>query len=152
MKGKVLVLGLGNILMGDEGIGVRSIAYLQEHSFPDHVTLLDGGTGGFHLLSLFQEYERLIIIDATMGKEGEGTVRVSKPRFASEFPRTLTSHDTGLRDLVQSAELLGELPDISLVTISIQRCDEVKMELSEPILGALPEVHRIVNRLIMEFR
>lgn len=65
MEGKILILGLGNLLMGDEGIGVKSIEYMQDYPFPEHVKLLDGGTGGFHLLSLFKEYERFIIIDAT---------------------------------------------------------------------------------------
>ena len=64
---KILILGLGNVLMGDEGIGVRAIEYLKDKSIPANVELLDGGTGGFHLLSLFEDYPMMIMIDATIG-------------------------------------------------------------------------------------
>jgi hydrogenase maturation protease len=110
---QILVLGLGNVLMSDEGIGVRAIDFLSKHHFPDNISLLDGGTGGFHLLSLFDEYQSFILIDATISDGDAGVVSVIKPRFASDFPRSLTSHDIGLRDLIQSAQLLGDLPDIT---------------------------------------
>ncbi len=62
---KTLILGLGNILLQDEGIGVHTLRELEKMEWPEHVELLDGGTGGFVLLSLFQEYKNLVIIDAT---------------------------------------------------------------------------------------
>lgn len=150
MSDKILIMGLGNILMGDEGIGVRSIEYMQEMFFPENVTLLDGGTGGFHLLSLFQEYDRFIIIDATIGEENPGEVNVLKPRFASDFPRSLTSHDIGLRDLMQSAELLGDLPEIALVTINIKDFRTVKIGLSDTLEKCLPLVYQTITGLLHE--
>lgn len=150
MEGEILVLGLGNVLMGDEGVGVKSIEYMQEFPFPDHVRLLDGGTGGFHLLSLFKEYDRFIIIDATLGQETIGEIHVLKPKFASDFPRSLTSHDIGLRDLMQSAELIGDLPEIYLVTINISEFNKVRIGLSETLAALLPEVHRTVTEILQE--
>ena len=61
-----LVMGVGNILMGDEGVGVHAARLLEEQLLPGHPAILDGGTGGFHLLSLFEEYDPIILIDATM--------------------------------------------------------------------------------------
>jgi len=148
---KILILGLGNILMGDEGIGVKSIEYMQERTFPENISLLDGGTGGFHLLSLFQEYDRFIIIDATIGGEVAGEINVLKPRFASDFPRSLTSHDIGLRDLMQSAELIGDLPDITLVTINIGDCHAVKIGISPDLVKKLPEIHQSVVNILNLF-
>lgn len=145
-----MVLGLGNVLMGDEGVGVKSIEYMQEFPFPDHVKLLDGGTGGFHLLSLFKEYDRFIIIDATLGQETIGEIHVLKPKFASDFPRSLTSHDIGLRDLMQSAELIGDLPEIYLVTINISEFNKVRIGLSETLATLLPDVHRTVTEILQE--
>jgi len=145
---RTLVLGLGNILMGDEGIGVRSIEFMQEKPLPDNAELLDGGTGGFHLLSLFQEYKRFVIIDATLGTGPIGEIHVLKPRFASDFPRSLTSHDIGLRDLMQSAELLGELPEIFLVTINIGEFNTVQMKLSREVEAVLPRIRETVLRLL----
>ena len=150
MEGEILVLGLGNLLMGDEGVGVKSIEYMQEFPFPANVRLLDGGTGGFHLLSLFKEYDRFIIIDATLGQETIGEIHVLKPKFASDFPRSLTSHDIGLRDLMQSAELIGDLPEIYLVTINISEFNKVRIGLSETLAALLPEVHRTVTEILQE--
>jgi len=150
MSDKTLVLGLGNVLMGDEGVGVKSIEYMQDQSFPEHVRLLDGGTGGFHLLSLFQEYDHFIIIDATIGRQNPGEVNVLKPRFASDFPKSLTSHDIGLRDLMQSAELLDDLPDIHLITVNIEEFRTVKIGMSKALEEKLPEVHKTVLKILEE--
>ncbi len=148
MEDNILILGLGNLLMGDEGIGVKSIEYMQEFPFPGNVKLLDGGTGGFHLLSLFKEYKRFIIIDATIGRDTLGEINVLKPKFASDFPRSLTSHDIGLRDLMQSAELIGDLPEIYLITINISEFNKVRIGLSKKIEARLPEVHRAVKEIL----
>ena len=83
---KILILGIGNVLMGDEGVGVHSIKALEKKSLPEEVDMLDGGTGGFHLMAYFQEYENVIRIDATMDKKPAGTVSVIEPKFASDFP------------------------------------------------------------------
>lgn len=143
-NGKILILGLGNILMGNEGIGVKSIEFMEEKVFPENVVLLDGGTGGFHLLHLFNEYQRFIMIDATLTDGIPGEINVIKPKFASDFPRSLTSHDIGLRDLMQSAELLGDLPDISLITVNIKELDEVRIGLSEELNNVLPKIYNTV--------
>lgn len=148
MSKKTLILGLGNILMGNEGIGVKAIEYLEKKQLPEHIELLDGGTGGFHLLHLFNEYNRFIMIDATLTNEPAGSINVIKPKFASDFPKSLTSHDIGLRDLMQSAELLGDLPDISLITVNIKELDEVKIGLSDDVEKVLPKIYEKVLELI----
>ena len=100
-----LVLGIGNVLMGDEGVGVRAIEFLEQETWPDGVCLLDGGTGGFHLLDYLSSDEPLVMIDATMDGQPAGTVTTLRPKYASDFPRALTAHDIGLRDLVEAAQL-----------------------------------------------
>ncbi|HCV43818.1 MAG TPA: hydrogenase maturation protease [Bacteroidetes bacterium] len=137
---RTLILGVGNLLMGDEGVGVHAIKQLQAEKLPENVALLDGGTGGFHLLSLFQEYDPIILVDATMDGKPAGTVAVTQPRFASDFPRTLSAHDIGLRDLLESAQLVGPLPKLFLITVSIQEIRSMVMELSDPIQRSLTGV------------
>ena len=144
----MLILGLGNILMGDEGIGVKAVEYMQDKPLPDHVSLLDGGTGGFHLLSLFQEFPRLIILDATLGDDSFGDIRVLKPRYASDFPRSLTSHDIGLKDLVESAELLDDFPRVILITIQIGAVKSVQVGISPELEKRLPEVYQTVQEVL----
>jgi hydrogenase maturation protease len=102
-----LVLGIGNLLMGDEGIGVHAVRELERMPVPEHVRILDGGTGVTHRLSLFEEFDPIIVIDAMMDEQPEGHVQLGRPKYTSEFPLTLGAHDIGLRDLLESAILLG---------------------------------------------
>ncbi len=143
-----LVLGIGNLLMGDEGVGVRVIERLEQESWPDGVTVVDGGTGGFHLLEYLQEFSPIVMVDATMDGQPPGTVGVLRPKYASDFPRALTAHDIGLRDLVESAALLGPLPDITLVTISIAEVRSMDTRLSPAVERALPTVAGLVRRTV----
>jgi hydrogenase maturation protease len=145
---RLLILGVGNLLMGDEGVGVHSIKQLETEHFPENVELLDGGTGGFHLLSLFQEFDPIILIDATMDGRPVGTVTLIQPKFASDFPRTLSAHDIGLRDLLESAQLIGSLPKMFLVTVSIHEIQSMSMELSEGVRSSLPAVVAAVKEIV----
>lgn len=140
-----LVLGIGNLLMGDEGIGVRAIEFLQQDVWPEGVCLLDGGTGGFHLLDYLSSNEPLVMIDATMDGQPAGTVTTLRPKYASDFPRALTAHDIGLRDLVEAAQLTGALPDIDLVTVSIDEITPMRLTLSAPVQASLPAVRAAVR-------
>ena len=144
----ILILGIGNVLMGDEGIGVRAINYLEKHTFPSNVRLLDGGTGGFHLLEYLQEYKKIIMIDATMNGDKPGTLNVIKPRFSTDFPKALSAHDIGLKDLVESAALLGSLPEIHLITITIAKIQPMTMDLSPEISATLPHIHKKVIEIL----
>lgn len=140
----ILVMGVGNLLLGDEGVGVHAIEYLKKMELPVKADLLDGGTGGFHLLSLVNEYDRMVIIDAAADESNPGTVRVIKPRFASDFPRALTTHDIGLKDLIETATAIEQLPEIYLVVITINPDQPVRLTLSEEIEQVLPNVRNAV--------
>jgi hydrogenase maturation protease len=143
---RVLVLGVGNVLLGDEGAGVHAVRSMEAEAWPSHVTILDGGTGGFHLLSLFEEFARIVLVDATMDGQPPGTVRLIRPRFASDYPRTLSAHDIGLKDLVESAALLGLTPEVVLVTISVTTLPEgLDADLSPEVAGALTRVAALVR-------
>jgi len=144
----ILILGIGNVLMGDEGIGVCAINYLEKHTFSSNVRLLDGGTGGFHLLEYLQEYKKIIMIDATMNGDKPGTLNVIKPRFSTDFPKALSAHDIGLKDLVESAALLGSLPEIHLITITIAKIQPMTMDLSPEISATLPHIHKKVIEIL----
>ena len=110
--------------------------------------MLDGGTGGFHLLSLFQDYPTIILIDATMDGEPDGTVRLLQPKFSSDFPKTLSAHEIGLRDLIESSVLISALPKIYLITISISSIQPMMMELSPKVQESISEIERIVFEIL----
>lgn len=145
---RILILGIGNVLMGDEGVGVHAIRFLEQQSFPPQVHLLDGGTGGFNLLSYLQEYPQIIMLDATMDGKPPGTITVLRPKFASDFPRALSAHDIGLRDLVEAASMTGHLPEMHLIAISIRSIQSMQMELSAELSAAIPRIADTVHQIL----
>jgi len=145
---KTLVLGIGNLLMGDEGVGVRAVERLLATNLADQADLVDGGTGGLNLLPYFGEYPRIILVDAASDGQPAGTVSLIRPRFPADFPATLTAHDIGLRDVVEAAVLMGDRPEVLLVTVSIDKVQPMTLDLSRPVLAALDEVERVVRQAV----
>jgi hydrogenase maturation protease len=129
----VLVLGIGNVLMGDEGVGVHVIRQLNGMTLPDGVECLDGGTGSFTLLGPMQQAKRVVLIDATIDGNLAGTVTRLTPKFSCDYPKTLTAHDIGLKDLLDAAYLTRGVLDVTLFAISIDPLQELGMELSPTI-------------------
>ena len=82
----ILVMGVGNYLMGDEGIGVQVIQEMYKRELPDYVDILDGGTGGFLLLSCFESYPTIIFVDATMDGKTRRKNFVDSPKICIRFP------------------------------------------------------------------
>lgn len=147
---KTLILGLGNVLLQDEGVGVHTLRELEKLDWPENVDLLDGGTGGFVLLSLFQDYKNLVIIDATLSNEPEGTIKVLKPKFAKDFPKSLSTHELGLKDMIESAILLGKVPNIHLIVISINPTQKMSVSLQPHIEAFIPELIENVKKVIAQ--
>lgn len=145
---RVLVLGVGNLLVGDEGVGLHVVQQLQKQSWPDHVSIVDGGTGGFHLLELIQSAPRVVLIDAARDGLWPGSVTHFRLNDPADFPPALGAHDIGLKALLTAAALIGEMPEIEVITISVDEVKSVDEELSEDVAAALPEVERQVRRLV----
>lgn len=145
---KILILGMGNILLGDEGVGVRAVEYLENQKLPNNVDLLDGGTGGFTLLPEILKYERVILLDATFDENPIGTIRVIQPRFSKDFPRAMSTHDIGLKDLIESATIMGKLPPLHLIVVTIKEIQPMDLNLSKEIEKVLPEVYSTVLEIL----
>ncbi len=118
---RILVLGIGNLLWGDEGFGVRAVeAFQQTFSFPGHVTLMDGGTQGLLLMPFIAEAGRLLIFDAVDFSEAPGTMIL---RRNGEVPAYLHSgkmslHQTGFQEVLILCDLLGKSPgEMALVGV-----------------------------------
>ncbi len=119
---KIIVLGIGNILMSDEGVGVRALERLKEkYSFPENVEMHDGGTTGLHgLLPLVEEADHLVVIDAVNGEGEAGTLyRYTSDDFKKIFPKKLSAHEIGFMECLTVAELNGRLPK-SVIIIGIK--------------------------------
>jgi hydrogenase maturation protease len=136
----MLVLGVGNYLMGDEGVGVHVIQEMAKLKLPGYVDILDGGTGGFLLLNCFEAYKNVIFIDATMDGQDAGTISLLRPKFASDFPTALSVHDVGLKDMIEAVYLTETKPDMHLFTISIKEVTPMTVDLSPKVKEAIPHV------------
>jgi len=139
-KDKILVLGIGNYLMGDEGVGVHVIHALDKIKLPEYVDIIDGGTGSFDLMPILAQYPLAIFIDATMDFRSPGTIDVIYPKFAKDFPTVLSAHDVGLKDMIDALEFKNELPDVVLITISIKEMNPMSIELTEPVRKSIPDI------------
>ncbi len=150
MENRILVMGLGNYLMGDEGVGVHAVQKLMNLDLPDYVDVVDGGTGGFYLLDYFSKYPVVILIDAELNENASGIIRLIRPRFASDFPPALSTHDIGLKDMVSSLQLMGNMPDIYLFAVSIEFQQMQGVELTDKLESILPDLLRRVKDLALQ--
>jgi len=134
--------------MNDEGVGIHVIKSLEEEGGIPGADLMDGGTGGFHLLGYIQSYKTIVFVDASLDSFPAGHVRVLKPRFAKDFPKQLSAHEIGLKDLLDSAFLLGSTPELYLVAISVKDFQDMGMELSAEVKASIPEAVGKVREIV----
>ncbi len=141
-----LVIGLGNPLLGDEGIGTRVVGELKELDLPVGVEVVEGGTGGLRLTSLMEGYQRVIIVDAAdMGRPPGCVVRFtpSQAQFKTE-EAPLSLHQIGLVEALVLAEALEVAPaEVVIIGIQPGRIEGV-VGLSPEVEGAIPQAIRMV--------
>lgn len=146
----ILVLGLGNTIMTDDGFGVRAVEALSSrYRFQEGVRLLDGGTLGLDLLPYLEGVERLLIVDALEMREAPGTVfRLEGKDVPRAFASKLSVHQMGVQDLLAVSELMGHLPR-ELVVWGVQpESIEMGTELTATVAAALePVIGGVVGEL-----
>lgn len=144
---KLLILGIGNYLMGDEGVGVHFVQRLENEPLPPGVDAVDGGTGGFHLTSLIEDYPTVILIDATLDDHPIGHIRLLEPRFSKDFPKAMSTHDIGMKDVIEAMLFMDELPKIYLFAVSIESLQQQQVTLTPEIEAVMPELKKQVLAL-----
>ncbi len=110
---EIAVVGLGNLLLGDEGFGVHFIRYLKTfHSLPPSVELIDGGCLGLRILDLFREKEALIVIDILLAKSPPGTIKTLSWEEIKNLgtAKLASGHQVGIKEALALAELIGIKP------------------------------------------
>lgn len=148
----ILVLGIGNLLWSDEGFGVRAVQALHSSwRFRPEVTLLDGGTQGFNLLSFVQAADRMIVFDALDFGLPPGTLKVVGgdriPRFLCV--RKLSLHQTGFQEVLGMAQLNGRLPEEWLVIgVQPESMEDYGGSLRPAVQAQILPAHRIALDLL----
>lgn len=137
-----VVIGLGNTLMGDDGLGVVALMRLQrEWTVPPEVELIDGGTAGMCLLPIIEGAARVLMIDAIDMRVAPGTkVSIARDRLPRYLATKISPHQIDLRDVLALAELRGTLPD-EAIAIGLQPAAiEMSTELSDAVERGLDDL------------
>jgi hydrogenase maturation protease len=147
----VLVLGLGNVLLGDDGVGPRMVEALGAEAarWGGAVELADGGTLGVALLGLLVGRQAVVILDAIKRGAVPGTIHVLRGDEAlAAPPAATTAHEGNAGDLLRAAALLGELPG-EIVVLGIEPAHvETGMALSTPVEVSLAEALRLAAEIV----
>ena len=137
---KNVVIGVGNILFMDEGVGVYASRSLKEnYTFEPHIDIVDGGTLGFKLMDYFQDYERVIILDTVSIKDKPGSV-YNLPAEAlmglSEYKQTV--HELEVVGMLELSSMLEEVAEVSVIGIIPEDIQSVEMNLSDTLRKQMP--------------
>ena len=137
---EITVLGIGNIILSDEGFGVRVVEYLQEkYKFPDNVALIDGGTLGVELTQFITGTKKLLVIDSIDGGKPAGTLfHLEGDEIRAHFNEKLSTHEVGIQDVLTMLELTGK-PVPEVIVIGAQPFSlEAGVELTPQMKALLP--------------
>jgi hydrogenase maturation protease len=143
----IIVLGIGNLLRRDDGIGVRVIEALRErYALPPSVALVDGGTAGFGLLSLIEGADNLIVVDAVQAGDKPGSVFVFAPDEvpAPETPQ-LSLHEIGLLEVLTVLEAAsGKRPKTVIIGVEPQDISPWEPQLTSTVQATVLKVMELV--------
>ncbi len=155
---RVLVAGVGNIFLGDDGFGVEVVRRLAEREMPEGVEVKDFGIRGMDLAYALQEdYEVVVFVDAVPRGEEPGTVYLIEPEIEEDGEVSLDTHGMDPVKVIKLSRALGAEPTRTLVVgceprvvLSGEDYDDMSMELSEPVQAAVGEAVKLVESLVEE--
>jgi hydrogenase maturation protease len=152
---KILVVGLGNILLQDEGIGLHVIEKLrQENDISDEVELVEGETAGLALLPVLKEGTHIIFVDAMNFEGAAGEIKVLRnDEIISANNMLVSVHEVGLRDIISLISLTkdSELPEIVLVGVKPMNLG-TGLQLSPEVERSIPKIINVIKQEVQKFK
>ncbi len=138
---KIIILGIGNILLSDEGIGVHVANELMKMKMPPEVSVVEGGTDGFRLLNIITEADRLIVVDAVKGGSEPGAIYRFDISEIKNVPRGFKTsvHQIGILEVIDLSGLIGRTPRTTVIGVEPKSL-EMSMELSPEIKAKIPRI------------
>lgn len=142
---KIIVLGVGNELLSDEGVGVHTVKELSRKKLPPEVEVIDGGTDGFSLINIIVEADRLILIDCVKGGSKPGTIYKfnikDAPSCSDKFKTSV--HQISILEVINLSGLIGKIPETTVIGVEPQSIS-TGMELSQQVKAKIPRVIELV--------
>ncbi len=144
------IIGIGNPLRGDDGIGCRVVSELEKLDLPEDIDVVDGGSGGISLISLFEGAGRFVLIDAVDMQQRPGTIiHITKEQLlgSEADSRALDLHSGDLIGLLKLADAITPLKDIVLFGVQIEQVDYTTA-MTPAVAAALPQLVRDICETI----
>lgn len=150
-KKPVLILGVGNLLLQDEGVGVHVVRELMKLDLPEDVEVIDGGTAGFDLVAIVDGRERIIVIDAVLSEtDPPATIyRMFPENLQPTFRGKTSIHQFEFLDVLGMTRLTGKLPDTVIFGVVPREYEKFGMELTPEVKAVVP---RLVELVLEEMR
>ena len=143
--GRVIILGVGNLLLSDEGVGVHVANMLMDMDLPPGVQVVEGGTDGFRLMNVVAGAGRLIVVDAVKGGGAPGSIYRFDIKDVPTYPDAYKTsvHQVGILEVVHLSELIGEAPETTIIGVEPKSLG-VGMELSPEVTAKLSRIIELV--------
>jgi len=141
----IVILGIGNLLLSDEGVGVHIAHKLMDMDLPKGVSVVEGGTDGFRLLNVITATDRLIVVDAVKGSSPPGSIyRFDIDEVKNSPSGFKTSiHQIGILEVINMSGLIGKTPHTTVIGIE-PKSIEMGMELSPEIKEKIPRIIELI--------
>jgi hydrogenase maturation protease len=142
---KIVILGVGNVLLSDEGVGVHVANEMIKMELPANVSVVEGGTDGFRLLNVITEADRLIVVDAVKGGDKPGTIYRFDINDVKNSPSGFKTsvHQIGILEVIDLSGLIGKTPHTTVIGVEPKSL-EMSLELSPEIKDKVPRVIELV--------
>lgn len=149
----ITILGIGNELLSDEGVGVHLAKFLEKENFPENVLITEGGTDGFGLLNIITDTDYLIVIDSLKGGSEPGTIYRFPIEDAPSCPDSFKTsvHQIGILEVLNLSELVGKTPETIVFGIE-PKTIAMGMGLSPEIQSTFPRMKELIFEEIKRIR
>lgn len=149
----ILVLGIGNRIMGDDGLGLAAIEKLSElYAIPETVDVVDGGTMGLYLIDRLCGYGKVLILDSVVVDEPPGTVIIARgDEVHTTFKTRLSPHQQGINDLIAALVLMDRKPGEIVIVGMVPRSISLTLDLSDPVSENLAKMAETAAEVLREW-
>lgn len=150
---KIGILGVGNLIVGDEGFGVHAVRYLEEHyEFPDNVLILDGGTAGIYMSPFLEECDPVLVIDVVDIDAEPGSMHYysSEDVKAGKLSTRMSPHQLGLLEVLEICKLRDSAPETLEFYCVVPHHLDTSTELSDVVAPRVKDISEIVLKRLAE--